>query len=86
MSGTCKAEEGDGDNGHVAKIHEHGHQFVDLQLGVEVEQTIQEQIRCTASTGEVRPPPGGWHGVSQHVNQTGESEIPSASCTEVQAS
>lgn len=43
---TCEAEEGDGDDGHVAKVHHHGHPLVDVQLGVKVEQGVQEQVGC----------------------------------------
>ena len=43
---ACQAEEGIGDNEHVAEVHDHGHHFGDVQLRVEVEQRVQEQVGC----------------------------------------
>ena len=44
--GAREAEEGVGDDEHVAEVHDHGHHFGDVQLGVEVEKGVQEQVGC----------------------------------------
>ena len=44
--GSGEAEEGVGDDKHVAEVHDHGDPLGDVQLGVEVEQGVQEQVGC----------------------------------------
>ena len=55
--GAGEAEEGVGDDEHVAEVHDHGDPLGDVQLGVEIEQGVQEQVGCRGSRREVRPPP-----------------------------
>jgi len=56
-NGAGEAKEGVGDDEHVAEVHDHGDPLCDVQLGVEVEQGVQEQVCRRGAGREVRSPP-----------------------------
>mmetsp|Transcript_19970 Transcript_19970/g.33440 ORF Transcript_19970/g.33440 Transcript_19970/m.33440 type:complete len:441 (-) Transcript_19970:986-2308(-) len=55
--GSGEHKEGDGDHGHVREVEHGGHQTLDVQLGHEVPQRVEEQVRSRGPSGQIGPPP-----------------------------